>query len=273
MARRHKKDEEEVPPGPGPIRLFFRFFNTLLVLAIIIYGAARAMTFTAGFKSLIEEQVLARFDLPVTIGKVWSTWSCDLEFSDVATTNVGDVASGEVRAKRVDLEWSLADLLSGHPWDLRRVGVTGCTITFVARDGAWDPAALAPISAWLARWLEISLPAPSNAAPATTTNTPVKTMADVVGPGRWSNTVFSIRDLSLRWMIGATSELASAEGVWMDVAPLQVPDRSFRYYHLKLNSARAPDGLTIRNVDLELIDTGDQQVVLGFKAERQKAAK
>lgn len=273
MARRQKKDKEEAPPGPGPIRLFFRFFNTLLVLSIIAYGAVRAMTFTAGFKSLIEEQVLARFDLPVTIGKVRSNWSCDLEFSDVATTNVSDVATGGIRAQRIDLEWSLADLLRGRPWDLRRIGVAGCTITFVARDGAWDPAALAPLSSWLAKWLEVGLPAPSNTVPVATTNSNVKATAEAARVDRWSNTVFSVRDMTLKWMIGATGEVSSAEGVWVDVAPLQVPDRKFRYYHLKLNVARSPDGSTIRNVDLELLDTGDQQVVLGLKAERQKAGK
>ena len=79
--------------------------------------------------------------------------------------------------------------------------------------------------------------------------------------------------MALKWMIGPTVEVASADGLWIDVAPLQVPDRKFRYYRLKLNTARAPDGTTIRNVDLELIDTGDQQVVLGLKADRQKAGK
>ncbi|MFH0908581.1 MAG: hypothetical protein V1929_07455 [bacterium] len=269
--RRNHDDDDEAPPGPGPLRLFFRFFNTLLVLAVIVYGAARAMTFTAGFKNLVEEQILAKFDLPVTIGRVRSNWSCDLEFSDVVSTNMGDVATGGFRAQRIDLEWSLADALRGRAWNLRKVGVMGCTITFVARDGAWEPAALAPLLSWLARWLEVSFPASSNAASAATTNADVNAAAVAVRADGWSKAVFSVRDMTLTWTIGGTGELATAEGVWIDVAPIQVPDREFRYYHLKLTAARAPDGTTIRNVDLEILDTGDQQVVLGFKAERQKA--
>jgi len=273
VARRRKDEEEETPPGPGPIRLFFRFFNTLLVLAIIAYGATRAITFTAGFKTLIEEQLLVRFDLPVTIGKVRSNWSCDLEFSDVATTNKGDEVTGGFRAKRIELEWSLAEVLRGRAWDLRKLGVTGCEIVFVARNGAWEPASLAPISSWLARWLEVSLPAPSNAVAAAATNADSKATADVVQADRWSNTVFSVRDMALTWAIDGTNQIAAVQGASIEVAPLRAPDRKFRYYHVTLDVAQMPDGTTIRNVDLELLDTGDQQVVLGLKAERQKAAK
>ena len=70
---------------------------------------------------------------------------------------------------------------------------------------------------------------------------------------------------------GATGEVARVSGVKLDVSSVHVPGRDFRHYRLKLDEAVARDGTTLKDVDLELIDAGDQQIVLGFKAERHKA--
>lgn len=277
--------EEEAPRRSlwSPVRTTYRAVRTTLVVLVILYVAALAATRTDGFRDVVASRLEKHFGIPVKIESVAASPRFDLTLRGLVTEGTRQKNSPGLRAHQVVLGWAWGDLWRHGRVGLRSLDLERCVITFARDDEqAWQPADLVPLSEFLAKWLQLDLSPPATASNAAPENTVVEEKPAALEPavekpaaaaGRAAARALqdghlsvALRRSEITWWGEGEVPLAAVEGVSLTATPVRLPNRTLTHYHLKLEHAAGAKGLSVSDMTLEVLDTGDQQLVLVFDA-------
>lgn len=255
------------------------FAGLVFALLAILYGTAQGMARTAGFRDLLSERLEARFGMPVKIENSTVNWRFDLTLQHLVTEGTKRPDSPGLRAQRIHLAWSW------NRWwrngiGLRAVELDRCVVVLARQeDGTWAPHEFQGLADVLGPWLEFDLKPgarpgktggaskgePSAAQPADD----VVAWADRV---KQSGLHVALTRSDIQWWDGGDEPRASVQGVGLWLTPVAVPGRTVQHLRLTVQEALARTGDRVRNLQVEVLDVGSQQVVLGLEAERQQVA-
>jgi hypothetical protein len=272
---RAKPDDAPPPPRPfRPLRTAWHWLNALVAVAILLYLAALAMVRTDGFRGLVQDRLGDVLGLPVRIGGVSSDPAMNLALRDFTVLAGAGETDVVVRVHRLamDLDWR-AVLGRGRPRAVRS-DLEGGQGTVIALGGRWEPARLAGLAEWLVRDLDFGIepargrredPAPPPAAAAATPAAP----AEAAEPLAFEQCPVTLRGIDLVWMAGRTQELARVDGLDLSITPLEASGRRFMHYRVALRAARTLGGMDVRDLSLEVLETGGQKIVLQMAGDRR----
>lgn len=276
MARKKKFEQsspEEHVPRPGLLVKLNRLVMTLIVLIIIVYGALLAASRTDGFRGLIRDELETRLGLPMKLQKAWLDPSLDLHLRGLDARESAAHAKASLQAESVAIQWA--------PWESLRRGSfvpvsltlqTGSLAFAATVSGAWEPSVLSSIGADVAEWLNMDVPrkSPPASTNAVATNATEAVDAADLKAFRLGTLRIELQDSELVWWGSTSQELARVSGVNLSVTPNDVPNRRLTHYLLGVREASASSGFLMRGITMEMIDTGDKQVVLQFDGARVK---
>lgn len=269
MARHRKrvKTEPETSKACGSSGLL-GLIRLLLILAAIAYITSLLVSRTEGFRSLVADRLEREIGLPVKIGGSHAKLNLDLVLESIRTEDDGRQNQPGVRASRVELEWS--------PWrSLRRGRIALDAVTVVTGDvtfattvsGQWEPAPIAPLSEKVASWIGLDLkrhvkPDAAVAPRASSGKPKEKSEKRRSAPPR-----LRIRNVDVSWWTEGDAPIGQLRGLSLTASSLAADDRVITHYVLKLGSAEGAKGFRADDVTLELVDAGDQQVVLTLRSD------
>lgn len=280
VSRRRKWEEDEAPPvRPGFWNRTRYLAGVVFALLAILYGAAQAMARTAGFRDLLSERLEARFGLPVKIESSAVNWRFDLTLQNLVTEGARRPDSPGLRAQRIHLAWSW-DRWWRNGVGLRALELDRCVMVLVRQeDGMWAPREFQGLSDVLGPWLEFDLKPATGVAKAASSEAgsqseerpadPVVAWADRF---KASGLRVALTRGDIQWWDGGDVPRASVQGVGLWLTPVAVPGRTVQHLKLTVQEALARTGDRVRNLRVEVLDVGSQQVVLGLEAERQQVA-
>ena len=247
-----------------------RFVRTSLIILLILYAGVWLLGFTAGFRSLLEDDLQQRLGLPVKIRKARLTPALNLMVEGLATAGSGRKGEPGVAVQKGFLEWSVMDGGRWHWPRLRRIQVGGCLLAFApGEQGGWAPAALAAFSAQMAKWGDFGLatPKPMPTQPGPGTNAPVKPALPANVLDQLRHCALDLEDGRIVWWSEAGQELASAEKIRLIITPLALPNRMMTHVLLTLDEASLATGRRVRNFRFECLDLHSQQRILELTAD------
>ncbi len=277
MARRPKWEEEVAPPGRPGFWLRLRY-HVLIVLAllVILYGAGQILGRTAGFRDLVSQRLESQLGLPVKIERSRVNWRFDLTLENLVTEGTKRRDSPGLRAKRIHLAWSPSSWWRGG-LGLRALELDRCVVVFGrTQDGTWVPREFQPLSEVLGKWLEFDLSPSTNPSAPSVQGASVSTAPNEAHRASWrdrlsaSGVQFRLTQGEVSWWDGTAAPRATVQGVGLQVTPVSLPDRPLTHLKLTVDQAVSQQGENVRNLRVEVLDTGTQQFILGFEAERQQ---
>jgi hypothetical protein len=274
MARSRKRVEVEPPRGPGVLVRLLRLVETVAVLAVVAYVALLLMARTDGFRDLAEQYIESVLGMPAELKKARVDWRFDVILEGITAEGAASEHTPAIEAGRVELELALRDSLSRRRPVLERAILVDASADISATStGAWEPAVAVPISAWVAKWLEVDIyehapaPAATNRAQAVTAEEPPRPTAKECDD--WRRTELLVYNGRITWWERDSAEpLATVEGIRLDAANVNLSARFLRYYNLAFDRASTAEGVRIKDLRLEVIDADDQQLILSLQAER-----
>lgn len=283
MPRKRARAWEEPPQRkqPNPLRRAWRACCTILILLGLLYIAGLAIGRTEGFRALVAQRLEKLLGMPVKIDRTALNARYGLTLKGVVTEGTRRANSPGLRAQRVSIDWRWCDVFRRGKPGIARVELDKPVIIFAQEeDGTWAPKPLAPLSVFLAKQLQFSLPMRGENRPPRTDS---MLAVEVQGPRAATDpaaleavlsglkTEISITRGELAWWTEQPVPVASVEGVSLQATPVALPDRALTHYLLKVTRAASVNGPGIRDLIVELLDTGDQQVVLRFQGEHSAA--
>ena len=280
MSRRRKWEEDEAPPvRPGFWARTRYLAGVIFALLAIVYGTAQAMARTAGFRDLLSERLESRFGMPVKIENSTVNWRFDLTLHHLVTEGTKRPDSPGLRAQRIHLAWSW-DRWWRNGIGLRAVELDRCVVVLVRQeDGTWAPREFQGLADVLGPWLEFDLKSTSSPAKKDgesagdrSASQPADDMVAWADRVKQSGLHVALTRSDIQWWDGGDEPRASVQGVGLWLTPVAVPGRTVQHLRLTVQEALARTGDRVRNLQVEVLDVGSQQVVLGLEAERQQVA-
>lgn len=279
MSRRRKWEEDDVPPvQPGFWARLRYVVGIALTLLAILYGTAQILVRTAGFRDLLAEYLEERFGVPVKIEGSSTNWRFDLTLRHLVTEGTKRPDSPGLRAQRIHLAWSFEE------WWRRGIGIRAleldrCVVVLAQQpDATWAPREFQGLSDLLGPWLEFDLKPAAGAVkpgedhppsePETRPSDRMRAWADRVKDAKLS---LALTRSEIQWWDGGDGPRARVDGVGLWLTPVRVPGRSLQHIKLSVQEAVARTGDRVRNLQVEVLDVGSQQVILALDAERQHA--
>jgi hypothetical protein len=282
MPRRKKRVDAGEPPPRGPNLLVqaYRLLETLLVLAVIAYVVLLLMARTDGFRDLAEKYLESLVKMPVDLKRARVDWRLNVHLDGVTAQGAASEHTPSVEAGSVEVELAIRDSLrSFHPVLERVILVDASADLSTTSTGSWEPATIVPLSAWIAKWLQMDILAyapagvPTNATPAATSATGTTHSASLDQPQGWKSVELLVFNGRMTWWEKDSSEpLATVEGIRLDAATVDLSARTLKYYNLAIDRAATAEGVKMKNLRLEVIDSGEQQLVLTLHADREDGA-
>lgn len=280
MGGRRPRVEDDVPEPASfasGLRRAWHAAVTLSILVIIAYVALQILARTDGFREVVAQRLGDAIGMPVQIGESSVNWRFDVELREVVTEGTKRESSPGIRAKRVRIGWAPGERLRGRG-GIRSIEADGLTLVFgLGEDGTWQPKPLAELSAFLSRSAELQLPGRRAvpAEPGAAANPSPNEVPSGAFPAlaRDARVHVAIRRGAMTWWTPESPQapVAGIDGVFLEVTPMAAPGRQFHHVLLKVGTSAAASGALLRNLHLELVDAGDQQVVLGFAVDRVAA--
>lgn len=267
MSRRGDKPAEGGPPpkGPGLWVLAGRFVKTLLIVAAILYVAALVLSRTEGFRTLVEDRLSRAARMKVKIESCHATLGLSVVMRGIRSEETGAVVRAQAVCRRAVVDWALPG--PGRRGAQAEVTAEGLEVDLAWVDGQWHPAALAGPAARVAEWLKIPLPQAQKAGGGPR-NRQEELLAEAAPqPAVWSGPPLqvSIGGGALRWWTDQPTPVAEAGGLRLAMTPLVVPDRLLTHYLVEAATINVRGDLLAAPVRMELLDTGEQQVLLGLR--------
>lgn len=258
----------------NPIRTLWRAARTLLILLLILYIVGLVASRTDGFRSIIAQRLEKIVGMPVKVDRASLAMNYALTLRGVATEGEPRVGVAGVRARQVDVEWRWSNLWRHGRLGIARLKIDRPEIAFAEReDGTWSPSRLAQGGEFILRQLNVSLPGKKAVSVSDATeaeklpvSSPDKSALAAVGIGLDANVSFK-RGEVVWWARGSDAPLASIEGASLSVTPVHLPGREITHYLLTVDRAASAGGPGVSGLVAELLDMGDQQIVLRFLAE------
>ncbi|MCS6771820.1 MAG: hypothetical protein NZ740_07305 [Kiritimatiellae bacterium] len=263
-------------PRRSRIRTAWNAVKTVGLLAVIAYVTGWFVGRTEGFRSIVESRLTRALGLPVKLDRVSVDWRYNLTLYGLRTEGGRRPGYAPVTARRVEIEWMWSDLFRRFAVGINRIELERPTIAFERDDnGRWSPHRLAPYGRALARQFQIAWEEGESAEAGASSRSGEVPAADKEGAEALAEAVRSAGlDASIRvvggelsWWLDTQAPRASLEGVTLEITPLRAPGRAMRHVWAKVKRASSLDGPAFRDLTLELLDIGDQQIVLRFTAD------
>ncbi len=273
MAKRKRKPA--APPAPSFSQFLVRSGLVVGASVLIIYVTGYLFAGTEGFRSLLESRLEKQLGLQIEIGGSRSSWSGDIFLSDLATvTEEGETPALTIEKIEIDTApWQFfkGNLVRG----VRRAHLGHWSLSFSLNEqGAWEPTELGQVTDWLGRWGSLALPSTDTAKQKAVRGGAVDVEAsEDPAPGRsfevWDHSVISLEEGDIQWADEVGNVLASIHDVSFIRTPLDLPTRKAGHYHLTVESAIVGE-VRVRDMDVELLRTGETYLVLNLHAVRQQ---
>ncbi|NLG34970.1 MAG: hypothetical protein GX548_06420 [Lentisphaerae bacterium] len=230
----------------------------LLLVLLLLYGLVQIGVRTECFRLRMEKELSRRLGMEMRVGRIRATESLNLKIRDVIS--VSEEAGLEARLIRV--RWRLFRP-RGAPL-LESVRVDGWAVTFAPDDaGVMQPAVLGDLQGRISGWVGLGpagmgLPSPrQKAVPA----------AEADGLFRPGVSRIDLRRGTLRLQDRQGRLQAAAEDLHVRLNSLLLPEGG-RVSHLDLKAGvvQIASGPRIIGLHLEVVDTGDRQMVSVLEA-------
>jgi hypothetical protein len=278
MPRKNARAWETPPPAKksgSMIRSVRNAAITGAILLLIAYATGLAVGRTDGFRAIVAERLSRELGMPVRIDRVSVSPGYSLTLREVASDDAPRPGQAGLRAQRVEIQWRWSDLWRRGRVGIDRIDVAKPVVVFArAADGGWKPESLAPLAEQLARHMQIatssepvSEPARADAAPDAGARSATNAAAKF--DWRGMETAISVQRGEISWWLDATVPQASVEGISLHATPIAVPGRRMTHMLLRVQRASTLQGPAFRDLTVELLEAGDQQILLRFTADRQ----
>ncbi len=277
--KRARAWEQETPPAKktGALRSLRNALVTALILLLIAYITGLAIGRTDGFRSIVADRLSRTLGMPVKLDRVSLSPTFNMTLRELETEGASLPGRAGLRVQRIGIEWRWRDLLRRGRVGIDRLNVEKPVVVFArGDDGAWIPEPLAPLADFLARHLQVAQPAeppraPSSAnAPASDSAARKTTTAGARFDLKGLDTAVSVRRGEMSWWFDANIPQASIEGITLHATPLSVPGRQMTHVLVNVKRASSLNGPAFRELTLELLEAGDQQILLRFTADHQQ---
>lgn len=248
MPRRIRYEDEEVAPPAGGVRPFLRSLLhaavTLVVLAVMLYGAALAISRTGGFRAYVQADLSEAAGFEVALRDARLTPGLALVVEGVAAGRFDAPGTPCLQADRVVLGWSL---FSSGGTRLRSLAVETGRLAFArSADGSWTPRPLAGAAEALLRGAGIT---PDAANPPAAPSLPSLRV--------------TLRGVDVVWWKADRSRLASLAGLSLDVTPVVLPGRRLVHILAAAESVEPVEGARGGPLRIEYLWGGGGRIVLG----------
>jgi len=256
--------------------LLSRFIMTTFIVLVILYVAGFVMVRTAGFASFVEERLEMDLGMPVRVAQTRAAWNLDLIVEGIESVPPGEKLSEPgIVCDQAVMRWTLKGLIRPDLPPVHRVELEGLRIAFVPdAEGGWAPAALSGIADWLAGHLGVRIEQPqpqSEKDPAGKGGGKLRSRKDREAR-HYEKMSARLRDAAVEWKDEEGDVMAGADGINLDVTPVEFPNRTMRHFLLQIAGLRTGDGSSGTDLHLELLQTEGQALILGFQVERRGAA-
>jgi hypothetical protein len=278
MPSKKVKAWEAPPPARKSGSIFRSARNaaiTAAILLLIAYVTGLAVGRTDGFRAIVAERLSREVSMPVRIDRVSLSAGYNLTLREVASDNAPRPGQAGLRAQRVDIKWRWSDLWHKGRIGIERINVVHPIVAFARNaDGKWEPEPLAPLAEQVARYMQIEPPnKPSSEQPRTDSapDAGARSTTNAVAKFNWRGleTAISVQRGEISWWLDATVPQASAEGITVHATPITVPGRRMTHLLLRVQRASTLQGPGFRDLTVELLEAGDQDILLRFTADRQ----
>lgn len=275
MPRKRARAWEEPPPkkGGNPLRAAWGAFVTVLVLVLIAYVTGFFIGRTEGFRAIVTGRLEKLLGAPVKIDRVSVDMVYNLTLTGLEAEGGRRAGMPSLKVAKVRIAWRWGDLVRRGSVGVARIELEKPAVVFErVEDGRWAPEPLAPLADFVARQMRFNLPSasPAEATPSSAESETGKKGVrglefDITG----LETAIAIRRGEISWWVDTAAPYASVEGISLDATPLAVPGRRLTHYLLAVKRASSRDGPAFRDLTVELLDVGDQQILLRFIADHQ----
>lgn len=273
MPRKRANAWEGPPPQKrsNPLRAAWGACVTILVLLLIAYVTGLFIGRTDGFRAIVAGRLENALGMPVKIDRVSLDAVYTMTLTGLETEGERRTGNPGLRVGSARLEWRWSDVLKRGKVGISRIELEKPTVAFGRDDaGGWTPKPVAPLADFVARQLQFTFPSPPEARPAPPSTDAGRPSRPVEIDLKGIDTAIVIRRGEVSWWLDASAPHASVEGISLDVTPLSVPGRVLAHYLLTVKRAASKDGPAFRDLTVELLDVGDQQIVLRFAADHQR---
>jgi hypothetical protein len=224
-------DEENAKPkSRGGIK---RFVITLLVIAAILVATAFLVVRTDGGRSFVEKWLVKQLDMDLTIKDAKLELPFTLVIVDAVSKAVEPGGKPLLRIRELSVSPSMR---GGLKFEVRR------GVLFLIRNGSGDW-----IPAFFSKFGEV----------------PSKNVAEIsrvmrkMGKG---SSLF-VNDSVITWMSEDGAVNAEVTGLSFDAAPVDLPDRTIRYFRVAADSATTGDGVVAKDVEREWLSSDARDYV------------
>lgn len=261
------------------LRTILRAIATATVLLAIAYVAGLMIGRTDGFRSIVAERLGELLGQAVKVERVSLGLSYALTVEGIVTEGTRRLNSPGIRIGRLRAAPRWSDLWRRGRLGLAQLEIEKAVLVFERdEEGRWAPEALAGYAELLAKQLNFSFPPPEtvSAAPAAPRDVsgeqsrnrrrsarPLLAAPDPAMPAPR----IVVRRGEIAWWLDNSVPFASVEGLSASMTPLEAPGRRMIHYRVDVKRAASRGGQALRDASLELLDIGDQRLVLRFTAE------
>lgn len=255
---------EGAPPAPrrrsNPVT---GLVMSTLCVALIAYGAALAISRTAGFRSFAQRKVAEVLGFDVRFGKTALTPGLDFVIEDASGGGTNAATAMRVGRARLAFSWR-AVRGGGH---IRALTLEDAALSFrQTADGQWTPAVFSDAAALIERGSGLNLNVFGDASearrPAASPGGGEVDAEDRGSAGDIPGRRISLRKTDLHWWSTNDSRLAVLKGLDLDVTPADLPGRHVLHVRLSADSFERERGETIRGLAAELLLCDDRKLVL-----------
>lgn len=252
-----------------PVRHFLAILGMLLLIAYLaIFLACR----TKGFQTYAEAALQRRLGLPVSLKSAQATPALNLRLEGLASRNSDQAGRPAIRIREAVVGWSWAGWIRPGGRAVDRLTLRGCSISFApGASGRWEPLAFERLGRWLSDWGGFGLtnaPTAGGVEEEEAGDAPApEKRTGLMAPDFWDRVHLEVQEGRIVWWDAQGRELAAAEGIELTVTPIRLPRRQMVHYALSIEDARIGPDRRLHQFAIELLNTGDQQIVLALSGD------
>jgi hypothetical protein len=224
-------DEENAKPkSRGGLK---RFIITLIIIAVILMATAFLAVRTDGGRSFVEKWLVKQLDMDLTIKDAKLELPFTLVIIDAVSKAVEPGGKPLLRIRELSVS---ASMKGGMKFEVRR------GVLFLLRNasGDWTPG-------FFSKFGEV----------------PSKNVAEISRVMRkmGKGTSLYVSDSAITWVGEDGAVKAEVTGLTFDAAPVDLPDRTIRYFRVAADSATTSDGVVAKDVEREWLTSDAKDYV------------
>ncbi len=250
-----------------------RLIVSILILCVVLYVAAYLGIRTEGFRTLVEGRIEKNTGLSVHIKQVRPTLGLDLVLKDVVTEGFRKKGKAGFTVEELVVRWSVKDLIFSGQSFWRMLEFKGLNLSFApGENGTWEPAIVERLGSWLAEWggFNIRPPEAKKKGGKSETEEEEESQPVSVEPREnlWERTGVKIANGNAVWWNDEGAEMASIEGIQLQVTPISVPNRDMTHFYLTIEKGGVEGGRHVKNFTFEMLKAGSQSIIMTCAEDR-----